>query len=532
MLKDLGDGNFFSGPLDRIHVQEARFTEGTVNPGQSPQSRKEEEMKKMKKFFAMFLALAMVLGMSVTTLAEGVTIKVVEKEGTLTAATLQYVQAIVADPEEVTGWAFTDTKIAEAYMNAFGVADAQKAIIMLAKNEKQTAYADLAIAEGLEAATAAQIDKALSNVVGIAPSVLAEMDNGMDVDSAGIYIIKAEESGFTYKNMSAYVGFGEADDGSYPALESAIVTVKKSSNTIGKENVGDAADNAVAVGDTVEFKVTSSFPFVDANATDKTYVIQDTLVGAEFNLSTVRVTIGEQDYTRVVTPALLTVKPGTNDEKIPDGTQILEIDLSGLIDDGNSLANEEVVITYSAIVKEVSATNTVSHSGTGITDSVPAETNLYTGSITITKYAEDQTTLPGAEFVVSRSVDGVLGYATFDENNKLTGWTPEIDEASRVKTGADGKATVNGLDAGTYHFIEVKAPEGYSINDDGAVAELKFVGDAVSGIFTGETSMTDTKLSSLPSTGGIGTTIFTVGGCAIMIIAAGLYFSLRRKTVK
>lgn len=71
MLKDLGDGNFFSGPLDRIHVQEARFTEGTVNLGQSPQSRKEEEMKKMKKFFAMFLALAMVLGMSVTTLAEG-----------------------------------------------------------------------------------------------------------------------------------------------------------------------------------------------------------------------------------------------------------------------------------------------------------------------------------------------------------------------------------------------------------------------------------------------------------------------------
>ncbi|MDE7320174.1 MAG: LPXTG cell wall anchor domain-containing protein, partial [Lachnospiraceae bacterium] len=30
----------------------------------------------------------------------------------------------------------------------------------------------------------------------------------------------------------------------------------------------------------------------------------------------------------------------------------------------------------------------------------------------------------------------------------------------------------------------------------------------------------------------IGTTIFTVGGCAIMIIAAGLYFSLRRRTVK
>ena len=42
----------------------------------------------------------------------------------------------------------------------------------------------------------------------------------------------------------------------------------------------------------------------------------------------------------------------------------------------------------------------------------------------------------------------------------------------------------------------------------------------------------NTKLSALPSTGGIGTTIFTIGGCALMIIAAGLYFATRRKNVK
>ena len=41
--------------------------------------------------------------------------------------------------------------------------------------------------------------------------------------------------------------------------------------------------------------------------------------------------------------------------------------------------------------------------------------------------------------------------------------------------------------------------------------------------------MTDTKLSALPSTGGIGTTIFTVGGCVIMIAAAYMFFVSRRK---
>lgn len=42
----------------------------------------------------------------------------------------------------------------------------------------------------------------------------------------------------------------------------------------------------------------------------------------------------------------------------------------------------------------------------------------------------------------------------------------------------------------------------------------------------------NTKLTSLPSTGGIGTTIFTIGGCLIMIAAAGLFFASRRKSAK
>ena len=47
-----------------------------------------------------------------------------------------------------------------------------------------------------------------------------------------------------------------------------------------------------------------------------------------------------------------------------------------------------------------------------------------------------------------------------------------------------------------------------------------------------ETPILNTKLSSLPSTGGIGTTIFTIGGCLIMIAAAGLFFASSRKSAK
>lgn len=44
-----------------------------------------------------------------------------------------------------------------------------------------------------------------------------------------------------------------------------------------------------------------------------------------------------------------------------------------------------------------------------------------------------------------------------------------------------------------------------------------------------DTAIPNTKLSTLPSTGGIGTTIFTIGGCAIMIAAAALFFAGRRR---
>ena len=132
-----------------------------------------------------------------------------------------------------------------------------------------------------------------------------------------------------------------------------------------------------------------------------------------------------------------------------------------------------------------------------------------------------------------------------------------------------------GLDAGEYTLVETKAPEGYTLNntpvpvvitaaynEDGTLKNYNITVDGKnSSTYTAtyktsdagivdidkiETSVEvkeenlghdisdsyifwNTKLSELPSTGGIGTTIFTIGGCIIMIIAAGLFFASRRK---
>ena len=150
----------------------------------------------------------------------------------------------------------------------------------------------------------------------------------------------------------------------------------------------------------------------------------------------------------------------------------------------------------------------------------------------------------------------VLKGATFTLTNTKT------RKVYTAESGEDGGLTFNGLDAGTYTLVETAAPEGFTIdktehtvviaatyNEDGTLNTYTITIDrkntsTYTATYDKEGSVTriestttvtdikNTKLSVLPSTGGIGTTIFTIGGCAIMIVAAGLFFATRRKTQK
>ena len=75
---------------------------------------------------------------------------------------------------------------------------------------------------------------------------------------------------------------------------------------------------------------------------------------------------------------------------------------------------------------------------------------------------------------------------------------------------------------------ETKAPEGYSINTDGKTLTLTVNGDVATANLYNEGQLNDTKLNALPSTGGIGTTIFYVVGAILMVGAAVLLITKRR----
>ena len=221
-----------------------------------------------------------------------------------------------------------------------------------------------------------------------------------------------------------------------------------------------------------------------------------------------------------------------------NGKTAFELNLISLVTDDNTY---EVVITYTALVGK---NNTINNKATSTQDSNGTTTYTYNGNATITKKdLEEKHTLKGAQFAVYKIKDDKKLYAGIDAEGWFTGiWYEEgangavPDEAGKITTADNGTATVKGLTVGTYYFKEVVAPDGYSINTDDLSFKMITTTNE-NGTVTGVTAenpenivMKDSKLSALPSTGGIGTTIFTIAGCVIMIAAAGLFFASRKKS--
>ena len=533
-------------------------------------------MKKMKKVFAVILSLAMVLGMSITSFADtrdSATITVQDAEGKASKAILSYAQVIEADQTKETGWAFVSNDVAEAYINAlkgnsknFTDQDAIKVLIHKDDSGKYTVPTSQLGAAQAEAA----------NVQGLTFDPMLdknkEKTNSVTVKMAGVYLVKAEEAGFTYNIMAAYIGFGtptktEGENYEYPSLVDTTLTEKKSTTVVNKiVSVGDEdEDNLVKTGDILTYTITTYVPYINPKDQDKSFYVYDTLEGAEYykltdNDGGATLKLGDSGTNLIGTGEdRYTITKDSEREKF-------SIDLSGMINDANSNAGKLVTITYQVKVTSENneITNTAEAGHLNGAQYGSKEVKTFEGNITLTKYGEkedDQKEAPklsNAKFEVRKGEEGsTLAFKIIETGGVVTSYKYVPDSEAynyrvdgdgtqtretlkegyetKVVTGLDGTVKVQGLDAGTYYFKEVEAPKGYSVNTADVSAEIttgKTDGkvNPASTVVSKTASMTDTKLSSLPSTGGIGTTIFTIAGCVIMITAAGLFFASRKKS--
>lgn len=348
---------------------------------------------------------------------------------------------------------------------------------------------------------------------------------------AGAYLVLAtdEDNKTTYNTMVA-VTYDYNEDTNL--IEASIADVVAKADTYIFEKTVKEGQDVVEVGDLVEYTITTVIPYYDKTSPTpiKSFTITDNLTNAKYYLSGAQVK--GVDPVNTVTVGTTPVAGGIPAEN--NGETSFTLDLSNFVGEDNEYAGQKVTIRYTAKVDgEVDQiTNSAYPSNNPNAATTTGKTDTYTGKITITKYNEDKSeTLQGAEFIVYRMNDNVPEYALLSENNYVTDWTSEKDNADHIITGSTGTATVKGLDdEDDYYFEEVVAPDGYSLNTtDKPLVKITKKDSEGQIEYSGDASITDTTIAALPSTGGMGTTIFTIAGCVIMISAAGLFFASRRK---
>lgn len=492
-------------------------------------------MKKFKKALAVILTMAMVMGLGMTAFAAEKATITISNAGN---GKFSYVKVIEADQTTDTGWDFVDG-YAQYFTDAFGISNTQEIIKGLIFAENPAATEGKEIPDFVNKYAAA-----LQNVWATLSTEGAE-DASIEVTEAGLYVIRGSEENFNYNPMAVFVGMNYESGKPNGVVDPATVEAKKAPTHIEKK----VDDTIVETNQEVTYTVTSTVPYFPDQDTNRWYVIKDTITGAKYKLDdeattmTVNVKVGDvvapdrnKDFT--VTPG-----EGTFTLDLTDSKCESFLDLAN-----NTYANKTITITYKAIVTGLVIDNDVII-GDGTNDGDDKygsdHEDVISGTVTLVKTDDNENEanripLAGAEFVVQKKLaDETVVYAIFDtvNNNTLTGWTEKLEDATKLTTNDEGEITVNGLAPDTkYEFKETKAPEGYSINETNATVTWsdtniteEEISDENASAITGDASMMDTKLASLPGTGGMGTTIFTIGGVVIMISAAGLYFATRKK---
>lgn len=343
-------------------------------------------------------------------------------------------------------------------------------------------------------------------------------------------------------------------------------------------NWGESAD--WEIGSDVPFKLEGTLPTNYEDYEAYQYVFHDTLsAGLQLNgtfdetdptkvLSGVTVQVGDTDigsnFTITYTNHQLTVACN-NLKAIPGLTKDSQIvveytaELLSTAVIGGAGNKNEVYLEYA---------NDPNATGDGATSNTKTdEVLVFTYALDVTKVdGKDGTTkLANAEFVLLSSDKTKAAKVS---NGKLVEWVTvpaavngiiPYPDGTKLTSGSNGKFVIAGLDAGSYYLRETKAPAGYNLlgNDIGitiiatldksennpSLTALKISvredktgavatesdGDVTTGIVS--TVVKNVAGAQLPLTGGIGTTVFYIAGSVLVLTAAVLSVTRKRRKI-
>ena len=281
-------------------------------------------------------------------------------------------------------------------------------------------------------------------------------------------------------------------------------TVKEDST----DNYGSAAD--AQIGDTIEFKAT-----FNAKKGAKNYVFHDTMTeGLTLIPDSITVTGVSTGY-EIITTGL------TNETfKIT------------FVDDFVT-ANTDITITYSAVLNENAAISNANKNTAKLTwgdqsSSEGSEVTVSTYKFEVLKYdATDNTKAPlaGAEFKLMKGTDIVKLIKVSDTEYRVANGAEEGAQDT-FKTVSSGNIVIKGVDNDDdYTLVEVDAPAGFNPLTSAVSLSIGTENSLVQ-------EVPNAKGAELPSTGGIGTTIFYVLGSIMLLGAAVMLVTKKRMSAE
>ena len=296
----------------------------------------------------------------------------------------------------------------------------------------------------------------------------------------------------------------------------------------------EKTDNKVSadVGETVNYTITGKVPDTMGFET-YTYEIADTMSeGLTFNRNSLAVKVGSADVTADTDKCTIAY-----DAETAPNTFKVTILVK------NCTVGDAITVTYTATVNEKAiavvskneAKLTYSNDPTDSTHTTttPAQKQeVYSSKIVIDKFESGSKTtkLPNAKFVLYKEVttDGGTSLVYYKWNtDKKVEWVADKNAATVMTTNAQGEATFGGLADGTYHLVETEAPAGY--NPLTAPVEVKVAGSSTDTTKLSVTAEVENKTgTTLPSTGGMGTTVFYVLGAVLVLGAVVLLVTKKR----
>ena len=405
----------------------------------------------------------------------------------------------------------------------------------------------------------------------------------------GQYLVTASKTGNTYNPATATLYPVWSDSSKSWELNDATV-VLKSKGGIDKNVEGEKGDNSdlgYAVGDTVTYRLDVAIPVYPEDATATKFNVGDKMshgltwdkaVTVYWSEDGIMNTVekGEGDNVTVVPDPEYRVDASNYALATPEDDPELaedEITFEVRFDYKNLIKNcsgaKYVHVVYNATLNEDAfeedALGNDAYVGVNTNpydedsyEKTEVEKEVYTYGINVTKVdAEDGVALLGAEFKLYSDAACKNEIKFVGANGTYTRAKNQEGESVTLSTNGLGQINLGGLDVGTYYLKEVKAPDGYQLpSDKDAVTTLVMDdttggtpngadGNLDSGTATGSmveenTTATNGNMLSfklmntkpgfeLPTTGGMGTVLFTAGGLVIMACGAVLVLVTLKK---